>query len=196
MASGPVSGTAAGARTPVSTWNLANALTFLRLLLVPVFAALLFAGGGQEPRWRVAAALVFALAALTDLVDGDLARRWGQVTDLGKIADPIADKALTGTALVGLSLLGDLPWTPTLVILAREIGVTLLRFWVLRFGVMAASRGGKLKTVLQGVAIGLYVLPLAGIWSFAAAAVMTLAVVITVVTGVDYVLRAMRLRRS
>jgi CDP-diacylglycerol--glycerol-3-phosphate 3-phosphatidyltransferase len=112
------------------------------------------------------------------------------------VADPIADKALTGAALVGLSLLGDLPWWVTVVVLAREVGVTLLRFWVIRHGVIPASRGGKLKTLLQGVAIGLYILPLSGVAASARAWFMAAAVVVTVVTGVDYVARALKLRRT
>ena len=103
---------------------------------------------------------MFAVASLTDTFDGDLARRWGLVTDFGKIADPIADKALTGAALVGLSMLGELAWWVTITIAVRELGVTLLRFWVLRHGVIPASRGGKIKTVVQTLALGLAIMPL------------------------------------
>src|SRR3954453_6319787 len=124
------------------------------------------------------------------------ARRTNQVTEFGKLADPIADKALTGTALVGLSALGLLPWWVTLVILVREVGVTLLRFWVIRHGVIAASRGGKAKTVLQALAIGLYILPLTGVLASVRWWVMAAAVVLTVVTGIDYVYRALTLRRT
>lgn len=190
----PVAGSGAGA--PAGRWNVANGLTLLRLLLVPVFAVLLFHDGGDETGWRVAACAVFAVAAVTDWIDGQLARSRGLVTDVGTMADPIADKALIGTALVGLSLLGELPWWVTVVVLVREIGVTLLRLWVIRHGVMPASRGGKLKTVLQGVAIGLYVLPLAGWLATGRAWVMAAAVLVTVVTGVDYLARALRLRRT
>jgi CDP-diacylglycerol--glycerol-3-phosphate 3-phosphatidyltransferase len=181
---------------PVSNINIANGLTVLRLVLVPVFAVLLFHDDGHQTWWRIAAWAVFAIAAVTDLLDGELARKRGLITDFGKIADPIADKALTGTALVGLSILGDLPWWVTVVILVREIGVTLLRFWVIRHGIIPASRGGKLKTLLQGVAIGLYILPLEGWAATLAAVIMAAAVVVTVVTGVDYVMRALRLRRT
>jgi CDP-diacylglycerol---glycerol-3-phosphate 3-phosphatidyltransferase len=138
--------------------------------------------------------LTFVVASMTDRFDGDLARRRGLVTDFGKIADPIADKALTGTALVGLSALGELPWWVTVVVLVREIGVTLLRFWVIKHGVIPASRGGKVKTALQVLAIGLYILPLEGAAHAVAQAVMAAAVIVTVVTGADYVLRALRLR--
>ena len=170
--------------------NVANALTVLRLVLVPVFVAFLLAG---EPDWRVAAFVVFGVASVTDLLDGRLARRRGLITDFGKIADPIADKALTGAALVTLSALGELAWWVTAVILAREIAVTLLRFWVIRHGVIAASRGGKLKTLLQVVAIALYVLP--GPPAALREVVMAAAVAVTVVTGIDYGVRAMRLHR-
>ena len=180
----------------VRTLNIANALTVLRLLLVPVFAVLLFHGDGLDPDWRWAAFVVFVVAALTDLADGELARSRGLVTSFGKIADPIADKALMGTALVGLSVLGQLPWWVTVVILVREIGVTLLRFWVIRDGVIPASRGGKLKTLLQGLAIGLYVAPLSGWAATLAAWIMGAALVVTVVTGIDYVVKAQRLRHA
>ena len=179
-----------------STWNLANALTGLRLLLVPVLWLMLMHEGGESSQWRIAAFAVFALASVTDRVDGEVARRWGQVTDLGKIADPIADKALIGAALIGLSVLGEMSWWVTIVVLAREAAVTVLRFVVIRHGVMAASRGGKAKTFVQAVAIGLYILPIGSPFDLVAAAVMALAVVITVATGVDYVVRAVRLRRT
>jgi CDP-diacylglycerol--glycerol-3-phosphate 3-phosphatidyltransferase len=176
--------------------NLPNALTVLRLALVPVFAVLLLSDHGSSTAGRYWATLVFALAIITDRYDGLIARRTGQVTEFGKLADPIADKALTGTALIGLSVLGLLPWWVTLVILVREVGVTLLRFWVIRHGVIAASRGGKAKTVLQAVAIGLYILPVTGFLASARWWVMGAALVLTVVTGVDYVYRALTLRRT
>jgi CDP-diacylglycerol--glycerol-3-phosphate 3-phosphatidyltransferase len=179
-----------------SAWNIANALTVFRLLLVPVFVLALFAGGGHGDGWRWVAWGVFALASYTDRVDGQLARSRNLVTAFGKLADPIADKALIGAALISLSLLGDLAWFVTVVVLVREVGVTLLRFWVIRHGVIPASRGGKLKTLLQGVAIGLYVLPLSGALATGRAVVMAVAVVVTVVTGVDYVARALTLRQT
>jgi CDP-diacylglycerol--glycerol-3-phosphate 3-phosphatidyltransferase len=179
-----------------SSWNVANYLTVLRLLLVPVFGWALLHGGGHSSPWRVVATVVFAAAAYTDRVDGQLARSRGLVTPFGKLADPIADKALTGTALVALSVLGELPWLVTVVVLVREVGVTLLRFWVIRHGVMPASRGGKWKTFLQGLAIGLYVLPLSGAAGTGRVVVMAAAVAITLVTGVDYVARALVLRRT
>jgi CDP-diacylglycerol--glycerol-3-phosphate 3-phosphatidyltransferase len=190
-----VAAAAAGGAAP-STWNVANALTALRLGLVPVFGWLLLHGGGDQPRWRLAAFVAFAVASVTDRFDGELARRRGLVTDVGKIADPIADKALIGTALVGLSLLGELWWWVTVAVMVREIGVTALRLVVIRHGVMPASRGGKVKTLLQGMAIALYLLPEAWVPREVPAVVMGVAVVVTVVTGVDYVVRAVRLRRT
>jgi CDP-diacylglycerol--glycerol-3-phosphate 3-phosphatidyltransferase len=184
------------AAAPVSAWNVANALTALRLVLVPVFAWLLLAEGGHDTAWRIAAAVVFVVASVTDRLDGDIARRRGLVTDVGKIADPIADKALTGTALVGLSVLGARPWWVTAVVLVREIGITLLRFVVIRHGVLPAGRGGKLKTAVQALAIVLYLLPLSGSAHDLAVVVMACAVLLTVVTGIDYVAQAYRLRST
>ncbi len=180
--------------TAIPLVNVANVLTVSRLVLVPVFLLTLFAGGGHSTGWRLIATLVFAIASITDNLDGRLARKLGLVTDFGKIADPIADKALIGSALVGLSVLGELPWWVTVVIAAREIGVTLLRFWVIRYGVIPASRGGKWKTLAQIVAIGLFLLPLPAAADVGSWLIMGVALVLTVVTGLDYVVRAIRLR--
>ena len=140
--------------------NLPNALTVTRLVLVPLFLFCLFAEDGHDTTWRLIASGVFTIAALTDRYDGRIARKRGLVTNFGKVADPIADKALTGAALIGLSILGELPWWVTVVILVREIGVTLLRLAILKYQVVPASQGGKLKTLVQMLAIGLYLLPL------------------------------------
>jgi CDP-diacylglycerol--glycerol-3-phosphate 3-phosphatidyltransferase len=176
--------------------NLANVVTMVRVLLVPLFAMALVHGGRDSDLWRLIAWAIFAVASVTDRIDGEIARKRGLVTDFGKLADPIADKALTGTALVLLSIEDLLPWWVTAVILVREIGVTLLRFWVIRHGVIPASRGGKLKTLLQAVGIGLYILPLPYWLTWLAITAMAAALVLTVGTGVDYVLRAVRLRRT
>ncbi|MBW0019337.1 MAG: CDP-diacylglycerol--glycerol-3-phosphate 3-phosphatidyltransferase [Mycobacterium sp.] len=167
--------------------NLANILTGLRLVMVPIFLFALFYGGGHETSARIAAWAIFAVACLTDRLDGQLARNYGMATEFGAFVDPIADKALIGSALVGLSMLGDLPWWVTILILVRELGVTVLRLAVIRRGVIPASWGGKLKTLTQAVAIGLFVLPLSGGLHVVAAVVMAIAIVLTVVTGVDYV---------
>lgn len=182
-----------------SAWNPANVVTVLRIAVVPVFAVLLLADGGHTVTGRLLATALFVLAAATDRLDGWLARRSGQVTDLGKLLDPIADKLLIGTALVLLSWLGDLWWAVTVVVLVRELGITVMRFFLLRYVVLPASRGGKLKTVLQAVAISLYLLPLGhlpAVVGVVAAIAMGAAVLVTVLTGLDYVRDAVRIRRA
>ena len=174
--------------------NVANILTMARLALVPVFLFSLFEAGGFDTTWRLIAFGIFAVASFTDHIDGTLARKHGLITDFGKIADPIADKALTGSALVGLSMLDVLPWWITIVIAVREVGVTLLRFWVIRYGVIPASRGGKAKTLAQVIAIGLFVLPTNDVVQLIAWVIMAVALVLTVVTGIDYVIRAFKLK--
>jgi CDP-diacylglycerol--glycerol-3-phosphate 3-phosphatidyltransferase len=172
--------------------NLANTLTLLRLVLVPILLLALFAGTGHESAFRIVAFVIFAVACITDRLDGLLARNYGMATEFGAFVDPIADKTLVGSALIGLSMLGDLPWWVTVVILARELGVTVLRLLVIRRGVIPASWGGKIKTVVQVLAIGLFILPLAGPFRVAAAVVMGVAIVLTVITGIDYVVSTVR----
>lgn len=186
----------AAAVNQASLWNIANLLTMARLVLVPGFVVLLLHNGGYDPAWRSVAWAAFAIAMITDLFDGHLARTYNLVTDFGKIADPIADKAIMGAALICLSYLGDLPWWVTGVILFRELGITLMRFWVIRHGVIPASRGGKMKTLAQGTAVGMYVLALTGPLATLRFWVMAVAVVLTVVTGLDYVRQAVVLRRQ
>ncbi|SDY01424.1 CDP-diacylglycerol--glycerol-3-phosphate 3-phosphatidyltransferase [Amycolatopsis xylanica] len=182
--------------TPVPTLNLANLLTMSRLVLVPLFVIALFTGDGTDTFWRAIATALFAIASFTDQVDGWVARKYGLITDFGKIADPIADKALIGAALVGLSVLGELGWWVTIVIAVREVGVTLLRFWVIKHGVIPASRGGKAKTLTQVAAITAYLLPLPASAEIVRWVLMGLALVLTVVTGLDYVVRAVKLRAA
>lgn len=193
-----------GTTTAPSPWNLPNALTTLRIALVPVLGILLLADAGHDSSLRIWAFVVFTVAILTDRYDGALARNRGLVTDVGAVLDPIADKALTGMAFIGLSLIGELWWWVTVVVLAREWFITALRFWVIRYGVIPASKGGKVKTTLQAFALMGFILPfrhLHGSWHevglvcwWVAVALMAAAVVVTVVTGVDYVGRAWRLR--
>ncbi|WP_104137338.1 CDP-diacylglycerol--glycerol-3-phosphate 3-phosphatidyltransferase [Arthrobacter sp. ZGTC131] len=192
--------TAAGSNSS-GIWNLPNILTMLRIVLVPFFVWFLVADApglrSESGLWRWAAVAAFAVAIYTDKLDGDIARSRGLVTDFGKIADPIADKLLIGSALVMLSVLNELPWWITVVILVREWGITALRFFVIRYGVIPASRGGKLKTVVQTAAIFLYLLPLSALapWLvWVAFAVMLVAVLITVWTGGEYVIEAMKVR--
>lgn len=176
-------------------WNIANAVTVARIGMVPFVAVALLIEGGDSVVWRSIATFLFVAAAATDKVDGHLARSRGLVTDLGKLLDPIADKALIGTVLVGLSLLGELWWWVTLVILVRELGITVMRLLVLDRFVLAASRGGKLKTVVQSVALAILLLPrgvLPEAVHTAGYVVMGVAVAVTVVTGVDYAVRTLR----
>jgi CDP-diacylglycerol--glycerol-3-phosphate 3-phosphatidyltransferase len=183
------------AQRPGSAWNVPNALTALRILLVPLFGWMLLAHPNDQG-WRLATAAVFMAAILTDTLDGHLARKHNLVTPFGKLADPIADKALTGMAFVGLSIIGELWWWVTITILVREWGITIMRFVMLRYGVMAAGRGGKIKTVLQSAALALYLLMLPPWAHVIAVVVMLAAFVVTVLSGLDYVRDAVRLRRT
>ena len=173
-----------GAAKP-SNWNLPNVLTSLRILFIPVFVWLVLA----EHQWWAFG--LFAVLMATDKLDGDIARARGLITDFGKIADPIADKALMTAALVSLNIIGALPIWITVVILVREFGITLWRMWMLRNGkVVPESKGGKLKTVLQSLAVALYLCPLPGWMDIPSYVVMLVAVAVTVVTGVQYLLDA------
>ena len=186
--------------TPASNGNIANIITVVRILLAPVFVWLLLADNGEHGALRWAAAALFILAIATDGIDGSVARRRNLVTNVGIILDPIADKVLTGAALVLLSVLGELWWWVTIVILVRELGITAFRFAVLSKRVVPASRGGKLKTIVQSVAISLFLTPLwllFGDWvHFVNYAVMGVAFVLTVVTGIDYLWQAWRQNRT
>ena len=193
--------------TQPTNWNVPNALTTLRILMVPFFGWALLVDDGQSSGWRWVAFAIFGLAMITDKVDGDLARKHNLVTNFGKIADPIADKALTGMAFVGLSVIGELWWAVTIVILVREWGITLMRFWLIRHGVvLPAGQGGKLKTTVQTLALGLLLMPLQmfhGAWGpvgtvlwWAAMATMAVAVALTVWTGLVYVVESAKARRA
>ncbi len=203
----PAGGAASGATGPgvPTNWNLPNALTALRILLVPLFGWLLLIDDGHDNGLRLWAFGVFLAAILTDKIDGEIARKRNLVTDFGKLMDPIADKALTGMAFVGLSAIGELWWWVTILVLSREWGITFMRFWVIKYGVMPASRGGKIKTALQAVALCGLILPLRELdgalgdvgvvlW-WMAVGVMAAAVALTIVTGLDYVHQAVKLRR-
>jgi CDP-diacylglycerol--glycerol-3-phosphate 3-phosphatidyltransferase len=188
---------------PPSNLNIANALTLLRIVGVPVFGWLLLSEGGEDVTFRIWAFVAFVLLMITDRIDGDIARSRGLVTNFGKLADPIADKALTGMAFVGLSIIGVLWWWVTIVLLVREWGITLMRFVVKKYGVMPASQGGRIKTTLQAVAIGGYLLPFE-IWDstfghvmrWATHVTMAAALAITLVTAVQYVRDAVVMRRE
>lgn len=179
----------------VPVLNIANVLTVLRIVLVPVFLVCFFVADAQDSTWRIIAFVVFALAMVTDYADGYLARRLGLVTDFGKIADPIADKALMAAAMIALSMVSELFWWVTVVILVREVGITLWRL----FGVdhvVAASSGGKLKTVAQTLGLGMLILPLPHwVWPIEWI-VMGIAVTLTVYTGIDYLVKARQAAKS
>lgn len=150
----------AGQSTRPSNWNLPNALTTLRIVMVPFFGAALLVDGGDSATWRTVAYVIFAVAMITDKIDGDIARARNLVTDFGKIADPIADKAITGMALIALAIVGDVWWWVTIVVLLREWSVTLMRLSVAKRVVIAAKDLGKWKTTAQALALGTLTLPL------------------------------------
>ncbi|WP_159499963.1 CDP-diacylglycerol--glycerol-3-phosphate 3-phosphatidyltransferase [Microbacterium sp. 18062] len=180
--------------------QLPNAITIVRILCAPVFVWLLLADAGADGPLRWTAAALFVVAIATDGIDGHIARTHDIVTDLGKLLDPIADKVLTGCAFVGLSILAELPWWVTIVVLVREIGITVYRFVVVSDHVLAAAWMGKLKTVAQAVALSLALLPLASVvgdWiGWVNTVTMWIAVILTVASGVDYVVSEVRARRS
>ncbi|SDQ39292.1 CDP-diacylglycerol--glycerol-3-phosphate 3-phosphatidyltransferase [Leucobacter chromiiresistens] len=186
-----------------SNWNAPNVITGARILATPFFLWMLLADGGTDGPWRWAAAVFFVLAIATDAWDGHIARSRGLITDLGKLLDPIADKFLTGAALVGLSILAELPWWVTVLILVREVGITVHRLLVAHDVVLAAAWAGKVKTVAQSVAITLALLPLAGVVGSAAPLVewvniitMTIAFILTITSGLDYIVGYARARRA
>ena len=180
----------------VSAFNVPNFLTTIRIIVVPILAWLLFKESAETDTNRIIAGTIFIVAALTDIADGTIARRWNLITNFGKIFDPIADKALIGVALIGLSYLNLLDWWFTWVILARELFVTFLRFWVINKGVIPASRGGKLKTITQIVAISFYLLPLPESFSIVGEIIMYAAVILTLATAVDYIMKAIMTDRE
>ena len=181
-----------------SNWNVPNVLTVIRMIMVPIYVVLMFVGP-EDFTWRLAATLVFVVAMLTDLADGHIARKYNLITDFGKIWDSIADKALTGMAFIVLSIVGELPWWMTIIILVREWGITALRFAILKYGVMAANRGGKLKTLVQSFALIAFLLWLPGLgvaFEVVKWALMWIAFILTVVTGIDYLFEARKLRKA
>jgi CDP-diacylglycerol--glycerol-3-phosphate 3-phosphatidyltransferase len=189
-------------KTPIHA-QLPNALTVLRLILVPVFLVLMFIDPITGFGWRLAGTIAFGVAILTDYFDGMLARRYNLVSDFGKIWDPIADKALTGAAFIVLSIFGELPWWVTILILVREWGITWMRVVMLKYAVMAAAPAGKLKTLMQSIALLMFLpfpigqtLAPAPFWFWLGWLVMGTAFALTVITGVMYVFDALRLRRQ
>jgi CDP-diacylglycerol--glycerol-3-phosphate 3-phosphatidyltransferase len=173
-------------------FNLPNFLTVLRILVVPFCAYALFKNGGNEHHWQFIAWVGFFFVGLTDFFDGRIARSRKQITSFGALLDPIADKIAIGTAMVGLSILHKLWWSVTIIILIREIGVTVLRFAVIKDGVIPASKGGKLKTFFQGFGIGFYILPLPTYLHLPRDIFMSIAVILTITSGYDYFKKVLR----
>lgn len=187
--------------TPASILCAPNLISIVRILLIPVFVVLLLVDAGADGAMRWAAAIIFVLAIATDAIDGHLARSRNLVTDLGIFLDPVADKGLTGAAFIGLGILGELPWWVIALVLVREIGITVMRSALLKDRVIPASKGGKLKTVAQSVALSFALLPFASLgdstvldvmFFWVNAVTMTIAVALTVVTGIDYVIKAVQ----
>ena len=180
-----------------SNLNVPNILTSIRILAIPLFAWLVLRSEGQHMSWMLWSLGCFVALMITDKLDGDIARAKNLVTDFGKIADPIADKALISTALICLNINGSLPVCVTIVILVREIGITIWRMFELRKGnVVPASKGGKLKTVLQTIAVTLFLIPPTHIFHYPALVVMLIAVVVTTVTGCQYIVDSMKLKKT
>jgi CDP-diacylglycerol--glycerol-3-phosphate 3-phosphatidyltransferase len=190
---------------PPSNWNVPNALTALRIAMVPFFGWALLHDGGESQGWRWVAYALFVVAMVTDKIDGDIARKHNLITNFGKIADPIADKAITGMAFIGLSVVGALWWWVTVLVLVREWSVTFARLSIARQVVMAARQSGKVKTMAQALALGGFVAPfkdLTGGWDtpgdvvwWGAAVLMAFAVVLTVTSGLEFVRDIVRHRR-
>ena len=185
---------------PAAIANVPNIITVVRILLVPVFLWLLLSDAGELGLARYLAAVLFVVTIATDALDGHLARSRNLVTDVGKVLDPIADKALIGSALIGLSLLGELWWWVTIVILVRELGITVYRFLALRDRVIPAGASGKAKTMAQAIGVSLLLLPLwvfVGTWYlWVGWAVMAIALALTIYSGVGYLVAAWRLGRA
>jgi CDP-diacylglycerol--glycerol-3-phosphate 3-phosphatidyltransferase len=173
-----------------SELNLPNSITVSRILALPLCAYALFKNGGDDSTWRIIAFILFFLVGVTDFLDGKVARSRNTVTEFGKLLDPIADKALIATALISLSILHYLPWWVTVVILTREIGITVFRFIVIKRGVIPANRGGKAKAIVQNFAAGFYILPLHASLYWFRALFMGAALVLTVTTGIWYLVEA------
>ena len=172
--------------------NLPNSLTIFRIAALPFCAYALFKGGGDDTDWRIIAFILFFIVGLSDILDGKIARDRNQITEFGKLLDPIADKAMLATATVGASMLGLLSWWVTGIFLIREVAVTILRFAVIKAGVIPASRGGKLKTFFQNFGVGFYLLPLPDVLFLPRDIFMGIAIYLTIATGVDYFRRVLK----
>jgi CDP-diacylglycerol--glycerol-3-phosphate 3-phosphatidyltransferase len=176
----------------VKDLNLPNALTIFRILALPFCAYALFKNGGEDDSWRIIAFTLFFIVGLSDILDGKIARSRNQITEFGKLLDPIADKAMLATASIGASILGMLSWWVTAIFLIREVAVTILRFAVIKNGVIPASKGAKLKTFFQSFGVGFYILPLPSYLNIPRDLFMAVAIYLTITTGVDYFRKVFR----
>jgi CDP-diacylglycerol--glycerol-3-phosphate 3-phosphatidyltransferase len=172
--------------------NLPNSLTVIRILALPFCAWALFKNGGDDSTWRIIAWCAFFIVGMTDVFDGRIARSRNQVSAFGAILDPIADKAFIATALIGLSILDRIPWWVTVLILTRELGVTILRFAVIKREIISATRGGKFKTLIQNFAVGFYILPLPENLFLPRDLLLGVAMYLTIMTGLSYFRSALR----
>jgi len=172
--------------------NLPNALTIFRILALPFCAYALFKNGGDDDSWRIIAFTLFFIVGLSDILDGRIARSRNQITEFGKLLDPIADKAMLATASIGASILGMLSWWVTAIFLIREVAVTILRFAVIKKGVIPASKGAKVKTFFQSFGVGFYILPLPAYLNLPRDIFMTVAIYLTISTGVTYFRKALK----
>jgi CDP-diacylglycerol--glycerol-3-phosphate 3-phosphatidyltransferase len=172
--------------------NLPNALTIFRILALPFCAYALFKNGGDDDNWRIIAFTLFFIVGLSDILDGKIARSRNQITEFGKLLDPIADKAMLATASIGASILGMLSWWVTGIFLIREVAVTILRFAVIKKGVIPASKGAKVKTFFQSFGVGFYILPLPSYLNLPRDIFMAVAIYLTISTGVTYFRKALK----
>jgi CDP-diacylglycerol--glycerol-3-phosphate 3-phosphatidyltransferase len=176
----------------VKDLNLPNALTIFRILALPFCAYALFKNGGEDDSWRIIAFTLFFIVGLSDILDGKIARSRNQITEFGKLLDPIADKAMLATASIGASILGMLSWWVTAIFLIREVAVTTLRFAVIKKGVIPASKGAKVKTFFQSFGVGFYILPLPSYLNLPRDIFMAVAIYLTISTGVTYFRKALK----
>ena len=163
-----------------------NTLTVTRILLIPFGVYTLFYDGGDNTSYQLISYAIFFSLGMTDIVDGKWARQSNRITALGTFLDPVADKALIGAAMISLSILGRFPWWITILILTREIGITLFRLFVIKGGVIPASKGGKLKTLMQNFGVGFFILPLPSWLDWFKYGFISIAIILTITSGYDY----------
>jgi CDP-diacylglycerol--glycerol-3-phosphate 3-phosphatidyltransferase len=163
-----------------------NTLTVTRILLIPIGVYTLFFDGGDNSTFQIISYLIFFTLGMTDIVDGRWARHSNRITPLGTFLDPVADKALIGSAMISLSILDRFPWWITILILTREIGITLFRLLVIKNGVIPASKGGKIKTLMQNFGVGFFILPLPQSLDWFKYGFMSVAIVLTITSAYDY----------